>query len=353
MSILAECPRCHRKQALKNRVCSCGADLWKEKRQKKVRYWVSYRLPNGKQRREMVGYLLGEAQAAEGKRKAQKYENPGILEKVPAEIMTFSELAAWYLGLKSVRALTSFVRVERCLRNFVATFDERVVSSLKPVDLENYQHRRLEAGRAPATVDMEITIAKTMILKAFDNDLVDGRTVKVFRSVKRQLRKGTNARRQTLSMVGYIRLLKVAPPHLRALVVLAFNTGMRLGELRTLKWKHIDRDAGFIRLPADLTKESKAKTIPINYHVRDALERLPRSIRHDFVLTYNGQPITNEGGCKKAFKSACARAGIDCGRKVEGGLIFHDLRRTVKTNMVNAGVDHVLRDHRTASLQLP
>jgi ornithine carbamoyltransferase len=29
---------------------------------------------------------------------------------------------------------------------------------------------------------------------------------------------------------------------------------------------------------------------------------------------------------------------------VDGGVIFHDIRRTVKTNMVNAGVDHVHRD---------
>jgi hypothetical protein len=37
MAILAECPRCHKKQTVKNRVCDCGADLVKEKRLKKVR----------------------------------------------------------------------------------------------------------------------------------------------------------------------------------------------------------------------------------------------------------------------------------------------------------------------------
>jgi len=351
MSILAECPRCHKKQAVKNRICACGADLVKEKRSGKVRYWVNYRLPNGKQRREYVGNNpegrplgIEGARAAEGKRRAQKHENPAILEKAPAERMTFSELARWYLDLKSVQALASLPRVKCCLCNFTDSFGDRIVSSLKPVDLENYQHKRLEAGRTPATVDMELTIAKTMVLKAFDNDLVDGRTVKIFRKVKRQLRKGANARRQTLSVAGYLRLIQEAPPHLRALIVLAFNTGMRLGELRALQWKHIDREAGFIRLPSALTKEGRAKTIPMNHYVREVLDRLPRSIHHGFVITYHGQPITNEGGCKKAFKGACARAGIACGRDVEGGIIFHDLRRTVKTNMVTAGVDHVHRD---------
>ena len=106
MAILAECPRCHRKQAVKNRNCDCGADLVKEKRLKKVRYWVVYRLANGKQRKEFVKLPDGrpagieEARAAEGKRKAQKIENPAILERVPAERMTFTELAEWYLDLR-------------------------------------------------------------------------------------------------------------------------------------------------------------------------------------------------------------------------------------------------------------
>jgi hypothetical protein len=53
---------------------------------------MNYRLPGSKQRREPVSFSLEEARAAEGKRKAKKYENPGILEKVPAEKMTLVNL---------------------------------------------------------------------------------------------------------------------------------------------------------------------------------------------------------------------------------------------------------------------
>jgi len=52
MAILAECPLCHRKQAVKNQRCAggCGNDLVKAKRGGKVRYWIYYRTLNGKQR---------------------------------------------------------------------------------------------------------------------------------------------------------------------------------------------------------------------------------------------------------------------------------------------------------------
>ena len=97
---------------------------------------------------------------------------------------------------------------------------------------------------------------KTMVTKAFDNDLVDGRTVKAFRTVKRKLRKAANARKRTLTIDEYLRLVDVAPDHLKAIITMAFNTGMRTGELRGLRWSHIDREKWVIRLPADLTKES-------------------------------------------------------------------------------------------------
>jgi integrase len=140
-------------------------------------------------------------------------------------------------------------------------------------------------------------------------------------------------------------LLDVAAPHLKGIITTAFDTGMRAGELRALRWSHIDQEHGVIRLPADVTKESRAKVIPMNHHVKAVLAALPTPINYDLpVFTYKGKAIGDNGGFKKSFITACLRAGIPQGHNEENGLTFHDIRRTVKTNMQNAGVDKVHRD---------
>ena len=57
MAILAECPRCHNKQSISNKKCKCGNDLDKAKKAQRVKYWLQYRLPNGKQRKESLKKL--------------------------------------------------------------------------------------------------------------------------------------------------------------------------------------------------------------------------------------------------------------------------------------------------------
>ena len=57
----------HKKQAAKNKLCTWGAHLDKFKESKKVKYWINYTLPDGKQRREAVGYSIEEARDAKGK----------------------------------------------------------------------------------------------------------------------------------------------------------------------------------------------------------------------------------------------------------------------------------------------
>jgi integrase len=288
---------------------------------------------------------ISDARAAEGKRTAQKKENPGILEVATAQKWTFNDLAAWYLDLAPVKKLSSYNRIRQGIANFNREFGARIVSTLKPLDLDNYQEKREEDGRAPATIDMEISLVKTMVTKAFDNDMVDGRTMKAFRVIKRKLKGTSNARKRTLSIEEYLRLVEVAPDHLKAFLTIAFNTGMRAGELRALRWSHIDREKWVIRLPKNITKESKAKVIPINHHVKRVLEEIRRSTPHfEFVLTYRHEPITTPGGLKNSFISACGKAGIARGRKEEDGITFHDIRGTVKTNMLSAGVDKVYRD---------
>ncbi len=245
-------------------------------------------------------------------------------------------------NLPSLKKLASYSRVKAYLSNFGQRFGARVVNPLKLEDLEEYLDQREEQGASPATIDMELSIAKTMVTKAFDNEKVDGKALKPFRRVKRRLKKGNNARGKTLDFTEYLRLLEVAPPHLKALVITAFNTGMRSGELMNLQWSHIDQDKWFIRLPADITNEERAKTIPINHHVKEILDALPRHLHHDFVFTYEGHPTTQN--FRKSLRTACKAAEIPFGSDEPHGFVFHDIRSTVKTNMLRAGLDKAMRE---------
>ena len=76
-----------------------------------------------------------------------------------------------------------------------------MVGEIKPVDLEGYQVKRKAEGRADHTIDEQIKSAKAVINKAFDNDKIGGDPVKVFRRVKKLLKRNGNARKRILSRV--------------------------------------------------------------------------------------------------------------------------------------------------------
>lgn len=290
---------------------------------------------------EYVGFSVEEARDAEGKRRGQKREGR-IFDMLPGSNMTFEELAKWYLNLASVQRLSRYDRVVSCLANFNKVFGNRNVNGLRPEDLEEYQALREKKGVRPATIDMELSRAQSMVTKAFDNDKVDGKPVKAFRRIKPLLRRGSNARDRLLGFDEYLKLTDEAGPNLKAILKVSMNTGMRRGEMVGLRWSHIDREKGFIRLPAEVTKERKPKMIPINHHVEKALDSVPRALHHDFVFTFRGNAIS--GDLRTSLRAACKTAGISYGMYTDGGFRLHDLRTTVKTNMLRAGVDKVYRD---------
>ena len=141
MAILAECPSCHKKQSCRNKICSCSENLDRAKKSKRVRYWIQFRLPDGRQRKEYVSTSINEARDAEGKRRSQKRENR-IFDMLPESKIKFNELAQWYQGLKSRKQLASIDRIKLSLKNFNKVFGDYRVNSILLADLQNYQEER-------------------------------------------------------------------------------------------------------------------------------------------------------------------------------------------------------------------
>ena len=333
-------------------------------------YWIRYCDAEGQLHREKVGPKSLAIQAYQ-KRKVEIKEGKFFPEMIRRKRATlFRELAKWYLDVPSVKKLRTYERIRGCLANFNRVFGKRSVNSIKPVDLEKYQDRRENEGAAPATIDMELSVVGTMINKARKNGKVRAEVLEVLRNVDKKLTKGGNVRDRLMTFEEYNKLITgkhvvkwkirgnvkeevkdVSPQHLRSLLIVAMHTGMRKAELLYLRWSYIDRENKMIHFPLGLTKEGRrkkiaedsplTKNIPINYHVEKVLNALPRALHHDFVFTYNGLPVKK---LRRSFESACKNADIPYGQKVPGGLRFHDIRATFKTNMLRAGVDKVFRD---------
>ncbi len=71
------------------------------------------------------------------------------------------------------------------------------------------------------------------------------------------------------------------------------------------------------------------------------MKAIPPTLGTDNVFTYRGKPFSD---IRTGLIDACKSAGIVYGKKVEGGFVFGDLRRTAKTLMARAGVDKAYRD---------
>jgi len=203
-------------------------------------------------------------------------------------------------------------------------------------DIENYQQKRLNQGKASATVDRETGVVKTAVFRACDDDLLGDRVKLLFQKVKSVLKRHGNARDVVLSPTQFEALLQHSPPHLKGVIACGYYTGMRRGEILGLTWDKVDLENRLIRLEATDTKDKEPRLIPICDELFEILKDQPRALHHKHVFTYKGNPISTN--FKRSFASACEKAGIPHGRKTKGGITFHDLRHTFNTNMRKAGV---------------
>lgn len=296
---------------------------------KKVTWRVDYYDPQGKRVRKDFD-LKKDAEAYLGKVMAAKKEGRyhDIFDIKQETQVTFNELADRYVEIYGNQK--SFYAKNYILKMTRDHFGERRLSQIKYLDLEIYRNNRKAtttiAGkpRADASVNREMALLSHMLNKAVEWGILESSP---FKKGRRLMFKENNQRLRFLSETEVEALLTACQPHLKPIVEVALLTGMRKGELLSLKWEEIRN--GFIYLTE--TKSGKARQIPIN----DRLSEVFREVRRGNQLKSPYVFCDSQGrrfhNVKRAFSTTCKRAGIEDFR-------FHDLRHTFASHLVMRGV---------------
>lgn len=115
--------------------------------------------------------------------------------------------------------------------------------------------------------------------------------------------------------------------HLKAILISALDTGMRQGEIFSLRWRDVDFENGLLNIQAFHTKTLKERQVAITTRLKLELERL----RADAPDNPNGLVFGIVDNVKRSFTAARRKAGLNDVR-------FHDLRHTAATRLVGAHI---------------
>lgn len=125
------------------------------------------------------------------------------------------------------------------------------------------------------------------------------------------------------------RLFNVSPDFLKPIILTALKTGMRQGEILSLKWEDIDLDRGVIFVRN--TKAGKMRELPIHAELLEMLSKMERQEGYIFS-DEAGKPLSRFGEARGAFERAVKDARIF-------NFTFHDLRHTFASELIMKGVD--------------
>lgn len=115
--------------------------------------------------------------------------------------------------------------------------------------------------------------------------------------------------------------------HIKTFLYLAWYTAARKEAVLSLRWNHVDLDAGRIDYGAGVGAKGRARGVPIASQLRQWLKQIKKHAVSDFVIEWGGGKVAS---IRKGFDNACKGAGLS-------HITPHDLRRSAARRMVESG----------------
>ncbi len=256
----------------------------------------------------------------------------------------FSVAAAGWLNTLSSIAPKTETSYRGALRHLGAVFGRKLLCDIDADDVAAYQTNRKRVGVSARTVNIEVGVLRSLLIK----HRLWGELYKKVKFLKENETPGRALPREEETAL----LNAAAKSRSRALypaLLLALSTGLRSSEIRLLQWRQVDLVGKALTVGKSKTATGAGRVVPLNQHAVAAVThwraQFPEAKPEHYVFpsekyglagngrhicSYKFDPTRPVGSWKTAWKNALRAAGFHCR--------FHDLRHTVITRMLEAGV---------------
>jgi len=279
----------------------------------------------------------------------QEMEKFGV--QIDAE-MTFSAFMDWGLGQEVMKDKVSASDDVARSEHLKTYFGDRKAIQITPLEVDNFRRKmkktisdRTKKPFSGSTINKMVSLARRIYYLGMDQGIVKTNPF---------ARRGTfkeEPKGQYIPEKEFWMIYKFLPDYLQPVILVAYLTGMRRGEILELEWDRVDLIDGFIDLTPDDTKTDERRRIYFNSIkiLKDVFIEAAKKRKSGQNLVFtksDGSPVP-KWYIQRLLKKACQNADV-------GPYRLHDLRHTFNTNMTKAGVNQVvtmkLTGHKTNSM---
>lgn len=291
--------------------------------------------------KKKLGSVYGHS-PKEAKEKRQEAEDNIRLFKRPivTRNMTISDLAEEYLIVSKNRIKVSTLqRYTGFLKNHLnSSFGKQPVVYLSSLAIQEFATKKLESGLAPQTINSILVFIHACCKYGHRQYSLPEPEILYLATEKKEMR--VLSLREQKRLVDY---LNQDTDIYKFGVLLALFTGLRIGELCSLKWGDIKDGRIYVRrtiqrLQNDNGKGTKLyegppktstsiREIPLPSFLRELIEKYRESSDEAYVLGTNTTPIAEPRVMQLKFKKYLSEANIE-------NTNFHTLRHTFATRCV-------------------
>jgi integrase len=301
------------------------------------KYYIRYQVGTKKYEKMVEGKLedaLKEKKERERRGKRGKYE---VLER--QEKTKFKELFKLYetegekkpyiLQFKKVyEEFFGDLKLSQISRNDLFKFREKIKTTPKQRGGEEVMDSHVNRALAGLRRLFHFAIARELMeesMNPFPRTPKSG----LFYPEKR-------GRRNFFTEDQIIKIYNGAPDWMKPLIAISFYTGMRMGEVRKLRWEHVNVETGIIQLPESKTLKDPSgvgQRIVMQKELTDLFKTLPKRSDDWVFVRADGLPYQH-WDIHKPFKALLKTLGIDADK-----FSWKDIRHTTGTLLHLKGAD--------------